>query len=98
MSVKDDYRNEMEVAVEVAQVKLKMLKALTSNLTPENGNDYARIINSAELKVLEIRARLRELDRVHGNTWHQLQSGVEHAWAGLQIALNDVVMSFGVRQ
>lgn len=94
MSLKDAYRKEMEVEVEVAQVKLKMLRALTSSLTLEDGNEYARIIDSAELKVLDIRARLGELDRLQGNTWQQLQGRVEQIWAGLQITLNDVVMGF----
>ena len=75
MSAKDDYRKEMEVELEVAQVKLKMLRALTASLTLEDGNEYARIIDSAELKVVDMRARLRELDRVQGNTWQQSRLG-----------------------
>jgi hypothetical protein len=98
MSVKDAYRKEMEVELEVAQVKLKMLRALTASLKLEDGNEYARIIDSAELKVVDMRARLRELDRVQGNTWQQVQVGVEQVWAGLQITLNDVLMGFGARQ
>ena len=98
MSAKDDYRKEMEVELEVAQVKLKMLRALTASLTLEDGNEYARIIDSAELKVVDMRARLRELDRVQGNTWQQVQVEVEQVWAGLQMTFNDVLMGFGARQ
>ncbi|MGA7278566.1 MAG: hypothetical protein WBW79_11555 [Desulfocapsaceae bacterium] len=98
MSMKDAYRKEMEVELEVAQVKLKMLRALTASLKLKDGNEYARIIDSAELTVVDMRARLRELDRVQGNTRQQVQAGVEQVWAGLQIALNDVLMGFGARQ
>ncbi len=98
MSVKDAYGKEMEVELEVAQVKLKTLRALTASLTLEDGNEFTRNIDSAELKVLDMRAKLRELDRVRGNTRQQLQGVVEQAWAGLQITLNDVVMGFGARK
>lgn len=97
MSMKDAYRKEMEVELQVAQVKLKMLRALTASLTLENGNKYARSIDSAELKVLDMRARLIELDRYQGNGWQQLQSKVEQVWAGLQITLNDVLTGFAAR-
>jgi hypothetical protein len=97
MSAKEAYRKEMEVELEVAQVKLKMLRALTASLKLEDGNEHARIIDSAELKVVDMRTRLRKLDRAQGNTWQQVQSGVEEVWAGLQITLNDVHTGFGVK-
>jgi hypothetical protein len=97
MSAKEAYRKEMEVELEVAQVKLKMLRALTASLKLEDGNEHARIIDSAELKVVDMRTRLRKLDRAQGNTWQQVQNGVEEVWAGLQITLNDVHTGFGVK-
>lgn len=45
-----------------------------------------------------MRARLRKLDRAQGNTWQQVQNGVEEVWTGLQITLNDAHMGFGVKQ
>jgi hypothetical protein len=98
MSAKEANRKEMEVELEVAQVKLKMLRALTASLKLEDGNEHARIIDSAELKVVDMRTRLRKLDRAQGNTWQQVQNGVEEVWAGLQITLNDAHMGFGVKQ
>ena len=98
MSVKEAYRKEMEVELEVAQFKLKMLRALTASLTLEDGNEHARIIDSAELKLVDMRVRLRKLDRAQGNTWQQVQYRVEEVWAGLQITLNDAHMGFGVKQ
>jgi hypothetical protein len=98
MSVKDAFRKEMEIELEVAQVKLKMLRALTASLTLEDGYEYARIIDSAELKVLDMRARLKEFDRIHENAWQRLRGGVEETWATLQISLNEVVTGFTAKE
>ena len=95
MSAKESYRKEIEVELEVAQVKLKMLRALTASL--KLGNEHAKIIDSAELKVVDMRTRLRKLDRAQGNSWQQIQNGVEEVWAGLQITLNDLHTGFGVK-
>lgn len=98
MGVKDAFRKEMEIELEVAQVKLKMLRALTASLTLEDGDEYARIIDSAELKVVDMRARLREFDRIHENAWQRLRGGVEETWAALQISLNEVVTGFTAKE
>ena len=94
MSAKEDYRKEMEIEIELVQVKLTMLKAFNMSLMMEAGNENTSKIDSLECKVHEMREQLREFDRIHESAWQRLRGGIEETWAALQISLNDVVMGF----
>lgn len=94
MSVKDAYRKEMEVELEVAQMKLKMLKALTSSLKKETSKAHSAKIDALEKKAHVMRAKLRDLDGLQGKTWQQLQGEVEQIWTALQTRLHDAVIGF----
>ena len=98
MSVKDDYRKEMEIEIEVVQVKLTMLKTLTMSLMMGTGNENTGKIEALECKVHKLREQLREFDRIHENDWQQLRGRIEETWAALQILLNDVVMGFASKE
>jgi hypothetical protein len=94
LSAKEDYRKEMEIEIELVQVKLTMLKALTMSLMIEFRNENTRKIDALACKVHEMRAQLREVDRIHESAWLRLRGGIEETWAALQISLNDAVMGF----
>ena len=94
MSAKEDYRKEMEIEIELVQVKLTMLKALTMSLMIESRNENTSKIDFLACKVHEIREQLREVDRIHENAWQRLRGKIEETCAALQISLNDVVMGF----
>lgn len=94
MSAKEDYRKEMEIEIELVQVKLTMLKAFNMSLMMEAGNENTSKIDSLECKVHKMREQLREFDRIHESAWQRLRGGIEETWAALQISLNDVVMGF----
>jgi hypothetical protein len=84
----------MEIEIELVQVKLTMLKALTMSLMIEFRNENTRKIDALAYKVHEMRAQLREVDRIHESAWLRLRGGIEETWAALQISLNDAVMGF----
>jgi hypothetical protein len=84
----------MEIEIELVQVKLTMLKALTMSLMIEFRNENTRKIDALACKVHEMRAQLREVDRIHESAWLRLRGGIEETWAALQISLNDAVMGF----
>jgi len=94
LSAKEDYRKEMEIEIELVQVKLTMLKAFNMSLMMEAGNENTSKIDSLECKVHKMREQLREFDRIHESAWQRLRGGIEETWAALQISLNDVVMGF----
>lgn len=98
MSAKEDYRKEMEIEIELVQVKLTMLKAFNMSLMMEAGNENTSKIDSLECKVHKMREQLREFDRIHESAWQRLRGGIEETWAALQISLNDVVMGFTAKE
>jgi len=98
LSAKEDYRKEMEIEIELVQVKLTMLKAFNMSLMMEAGNENTSKIDSLECKVHKMREQLREFDRIHESAWQRLRGGIEETWAALQISLNDVVMGFTAKE
>lgn len=98
MSAKEDYRKEMEIEIELVQVKLTMLKAFNMSLMMQAGNENTSKIDSLECKVHKMREQLREFDRIHESAWQRLRGGIEETWAALQISLNDVVMGFTAKE
>ena len=98
MSAKEDYRKEMEIEIELVQVKLTMLKAFNMSLMMQAGNENNSKIDSLECKVHKMREQLREFDRIHESAWQRLRGGIEETWAALQISLNDVVMGFTAKE
>jgi len=98
LSAKEDYRKEMEIEIELVQVKLTMLKAFNMSLMMQAGNENTSKIDSLECKVHKMREQLREFDRIHESAWQRLRGGIEETWAALQISLNDVVMGFTAKE
>ena len=98
MNAKEDHRKEMEIEIELVQVKLTMLKAMTMSLMVDVQNKHTGKIDTLELKVHKMRGQLREFDQIHENAWQRLRAAIEETRAALHITLNDVVMGLGAKQ
>lgn len=99
MTAQEAYRNEMEIEIEVMQVKLTMLKALTMNLMMDGQNENTRNINSLQRKVTKMKEQLQELDRINENAWMlRYRGGIEETWVAMQISLHNVARVFEAKE
>ena len=94
MNTKDAYRQKFEAEVELAQAKLAELKAQAKISKAEARIKYAKHIDELELKVVAMKAKLKELGESGEDAWEHLRDGVESAWSALSAAVRNTTRKF----
>lgn len=91
MRNRDAYTKKIYTELELVQIRFAEFKAKGQNFDPATRAKHNQHVEKIEQHIIATKAKLKELNDAHDDTWENLVDGVENTWTELQSILEDAI-------